>query len=202
MKLFYKPGACSLASHIALREAGVDFDLEPVDTETGRTGSGADYRSINPKGYVPALQLEDGGIVTEGAAILQYIDARFPAAGLAPPAGTIGRTRLQEQLNWIAAELHKAFGPLFSGGGEVEKQAARDAVAANFDQVEAVLADGRDWLVADRFSVADAYLFVVANWANFTGIDLAGWPRLAGFVGRVASRPTAQAAMRAEGLIR
>ncbi|UWQ48007.1 glutathione transferase GstA [Leisingera aquaemixtae] len=202
MKLYYKPGACPLASHIALYETGRPFDIEAVDTAAGRTESGADYRAINPKGYVPALGLDDGSILTEGAAVLQYIADSHPAAGLAPAAGTLARARMQEQLNWIGTELHKAFSPLFrEGTSEAGKDDARSAVAGKFDFIEAQLADGREWLVEGRFSVADAYLFVVSNWANFTGIDLARWPNLAAFVSRSAARPSAQAAMRAEGLI-
>ena len=202
MKLYYKPGACPLASHIALHETGRPFEIEAVDTAEGRTESGADYRAVNPKGYVPALGLDDGSVLTEGPAILQYIANSNPEADLAPAAGTLARARMQEQLNWIGAELHKAFGPLFRDGtSEAGKDEARTAVALKFDLIEAQLEDGREWLVADRFSVADAYLFVVSNWANFTGIDLARWPRLAAFVSRSAARPSAQAAMRAEGLI-
>ncbi|WP_435660655.1 glutathione transferase GstA [Leisingera caerulea] len=202
MKLYYKPGACPLASHIALQETGRPFEIEAVDTAAGRTESGADYRAINPKGYVPALHLDDGSVLTEGAAVLQYIADSSPDAGLAPAAGTMARARMQEQLNWIGTELHKAFGPLFrEDTSEAGRDAARTAVAGKFDIIEAQLEDGRVWLVADRFSVADAYLFVVSNWANFTGIDLTRWPRLAAFVSRCAARPSAQAAMRAEGLI-
>lgn len=202
MKLYYKPGACPLASHIALHETGRPFDIEAVDTMTGRTESGADYRAINPKGYVPALRLQDGNVLTEGAAILQYIADSNPEAGLTPVAGSLARARMQEQLNWIGTELHKAFGPLFrEGTSETGKDAARTAVAAKFDFVESQLADGREWLVGGEFSVADAYLFVVSNWANFTGIDLARWPNLATFVSRCAGRPSTKAAMSAEGLI-
>lgn len=202
MKLYYKPGACPLASHIALHETGRPFEIEAVDTAAGQTESGADYRTINPKGYVPALGLEDGSVLTEGAAVLQFIADSHPEAGLAPAAGTLARARMQEQLNWIGTELHKAFGPLFRDGtSEADKDAARTAVAGKFDLIEVQLQDGREWLVSNQFSVADAYLFVVANWANFTGIDLTRWPRLAAFVSRSAARPSAQAAMRAEGLI-
>ncbi|HAT85327.1 MAG TPA: glutathione transferase GstA [Rhizobiales bacterium] len=202
MKLYYKPGACSLASHIALHETGCMFEIEAVDTVTGRTEKGADYHAINPKGYVPALDLNEGGVLTEGAAVLQYIADSHPAAELAPEAGTMARARMQEQLNWIGTELHKAFGPLFrEGTSETGKDEARVAVAGKFDLIETQLKDGREWLVADRFTIADAYLFVVSNWANFTGIDLARWPNLAAFVSRNASRPSAKAAMRAEGLI-
>ncbi|WP_151718707.1 glutathione transferase GstA [Gemmobacter serpentinus] len=202
MKLYYKPGACSLASHITLYEAGADFATEAVDTDAGRTETGTDFRAINPNGYVPALQLAGGEVLTEGAAVLQWIADRHPGAGLAPEAGSLDRARLQEALNWISSELHKAFGPLFRASATDEDRArARTQVAAKFDRAEAMLADGRDWLVAGRFSVADAYLFAVANWANFTGIDLARWPALAAHVARVAARPAAQKAMKAEGLI-
>lgn len=202
MKLYYKPGACSLASHIALHEMGHALEIEAVDTVAGRTESGADYRAINPKGYVPALELDDGAVLTEGPAILQYIADSIPEAGLAPAAGTLDRARMHEQLNWTGTELHKAFGPLFRDGtSEIGKEGARLAVAGKFDHIEGQLEDGREWLVSGQFSVADAYLFVVSNWANFTGIDIARWPHLAVFVTRAASRPSAQAAMRAEGLI-
>lgn len=202
MKLYYKTGACSLASHIALHETGAAFEIEAVDTDAGRTETGDDFRAISPNGYVPALRLDNGATLTEGAAVLQWIADSHHNAGLAPDAGTIGRARLHEALNWISAELHKAFGPLFrSNATENEKAAAHIAVAAKFDRLEVQFSDGRTWMVANRFSVADAYLFAVANWANFTGIDLARWPSLAAFVARVANRPAAQSAMKAEGLI-
>ncbi|RIV80626.1 glutathione transferase GstA [Aurantiacibacter xanthus] len=202
MKLYYKPGACSLASHIALYETGTDFAVEAVDTDAGRTETGADFRAINPKGYVPALQLAGGEVLTEGAAVLQWIADRHPGAGLAPEAGSLERARLQEALNWISSELHKAFGPLFRPSATEEESArARLQVAAKFDRAEALLKEDRDWLVAGRFSVADAYLFAVVNWANFTGIDLARWPALAAHGARVAARASAQKALKAEGLI-
>ena len=199
MKLFYKPGACSLASHIVLREIGGPFDIESVDTVAGRTADGNDYRQINSKGYVPALQLDDGQILTEGPAILQYLADGAPDAALSPKIGSIARARMLEQLTFVSSELHKAFGPLFQHGStEAEKSAAREAVAKKFDHVEAAFGERP---AEDAFTIADAYLFVVANWANFTGIDLAKWPRLSAFASRIAERPTTQAAMRAEGLI-
>ncbi|MBX2854299.1 MAG: glutathione transferase GstA [Rhodobacteraceae bacterium] len=202
MKLFYKPGACSLASHIALSEIGAPFEIEAVDTAIGRTETGVTYRDINPKGYVPALQLEDGQVLTEGPAILQFLADGAPNAQLAPQAGTMARARMQEHLTFVSSELHKAFGPLFrEGSTESEKTAAREAVAVQFAHVEAQLSEDGGYLAADRFTIADAYLFVVANWANFTGIELSAWPRLAAFVARVANRPATQAALRAEGLI-
>ncbi|MQQ10658.1 glutathione transferase GstA [Epibacterium sp. SM1979] len=202
MKLYYKAGACPLASHIALYEAEVEFDIEAVDTDLGQTETGDDYLKINPRGYVPALRLDDGAILTEGAAVLQYIADAYPQAGLAPASGSFERSRLHEALNWVATELHKAFNPLFRASAtEAEKEAARLAVAGRFDQAEEMLSDGRVWLVADHFSVADAYFFAVANWANFTGIALSNWPNVSALVDRVASRPSAQKALKAEGLL-
>ncbi|KPM16584.1 glutathione S-transferase [Citromicrobium sp. JL31] len=202
MKLFYKPGACSLASHLILHEIGRSFEIELVDTVSGQTANGNDYRKINPKGYVPALQLDDGQVLTEGPAILQYLADGATTAELAPKIGTFARARMLEQLTFVSSELHKAFGPLFRDDStEPEKSAAREAVAKKFDHVEASLADGEKHQMEESFTIADAYLFVVANWANFTGIDLARWPRLSAFVSRVFDRPAAQAAMRAEGLI-
>lgn len=202
MKLYMKPGACSLASHIALREAGLPFTLDQVDTDAGTTGDGGDYRAVNPKGYVPALALDTGEVLTEGASVLQYIADQRPESGLAPAAGTLARARLHEHLNYVASELHKAFGPFFSSAASDEqKQAAHGAVAGRFDYLETLFADGRDHLLGETFTVADAYMFVVSNWANFVGIDLSRWPNVQAFVGRVATRPSVQAAMVAEGLI-
>lgn len=203
MKLYYKPGACSLASHITLREIGAEFDLEKVDTNAGTTETGADYKTINPNGYVPALALDGGEVLTEGPAILQYLADQKPEAGLAPKSGTLERARLQQHLNFVGSELHKAFSPLFAA--EQPSGAARDAVVANiarkFNTFETILSDGRQYLLGDAFSVADAYLFVVSSWTKPTRIDLGQWPNLVAFVGRVSGRPSTQAALRAEGLI-
>ena len=202
MKLYYKPGACSLASHIALREIGADFSLERVDTERQTTESGADFGAINPNGYVPALRLDDDQVLTEGAAILQFIADRKPEAGLAPAAGTLQRARLQEQLNFIASELHSAFGPLFAKtASDEEKEASKARVRRKLDRVEAILADGRDYILGNGYSVADAYLFVVAGWAVPTGIGLGDWPHLAAHAERVASRSPVRDALSAEGLL-
>ena len=201
MKLYYAPGACSLASHITLREVGADFDLEKVDVRQKKTERGADFRAINPKGYVPALGLRNGEVLTEGAAILQFIADQHPKAGLAPAAGTLERARLQEQLNFIASELHKAFSPLFNPAlTEAEKAAAKERVGQKLDLVETFLSDGRSHLLGDSFSVADAYLFTVVNWAGHTGIDLERWPHIAAFQQRIAAREAVQEAMKAEGL--
>ncbi len=202
MKLFYKPGACSLASHIALNEINAPFELVAVDTAAGLTNGGGDYLKINPKGYVPALQLDDDNILTEGPAILQFLADEHPSAHLIPAVGTMDRARMLEQLTFVSSELHKAFGPLFQDtSSEAEQAKAREAVGRKFDIVETVLSDGRQTLVDGKFTIADAYLFVVANWANFTGIDLVQWPQLAGFVARVAQRPAVQKALSTEGLL-
>jgi len=202
MKLFYKPGACSLASHIILQEVGATFNKDEVDTQVGRTKSGRDFKQINPKGYVPALELETGEVMTEGASILQYIADQNPNDQLAPAVGTIGRARMQEYLNYTSSELHKAFGPLFSDtASDVQKADARETVAQKIDYVTTLLSDGQEYLVENKFSVADAYMFVVLNWSNFVGIDLKKWPNIAAYVTRIAARPSAQKAMLAEGLI-
>jgi glutathione S-transferase len=202
MKLYYSPGACSLSPHIILREIGSAFDLERVEGATKTTESGEDFRQVNPKGYVPALRLDGGEILTEGAAIVQYIADTNGANELAPSAGTVGRARLQEHLNFVASELHKAFSPLFhADASEEAKSAAPANVGRHFDHVEQVLSDGRSYLLGETFTVADAYLFVVSSWAAPTGIGLDRWPNLAAFVERVRGRPAVKAAMAAEGLI-
>ena len=199
MKLFYAPGACSLSPHIVLRELGLPFALEAVDLGTKKTASGADFRAINPKGYVPALQLDDGEVLTEGAAIVQYLADKYAPGTLAPVAGTVERARVNAHLNFIAAELHKAFGPLFNPALTPE---AREAAVANLgrklDVVENVLADGRPYLTGPDFTVADAYLFVILSWTPNFGVDLAHWPHLGGFSQRVGARAAVQAAMAAE----
>jgi glutathione S-transferase len=201
LRLYYSPGACSLSPHIVLREIGSVFELERVDATTKTTERGEDFRKVNPKGYVPALMLDDGEVLTEGAAIVQYIADTNGADDLAPAAGTLARARLQEHLNFVASELHKAFSPLFHPAASEEAKASAPAeVGRRFDQVERVLGDGRSYLLGDKFSVADAYLFVVSSWAISTGLGLDGWPRLAAFVERVRTRPAVKAAMAAEGL--
>ncbi len=201
MKLYYKPGACSMASHIVLREIGQPFEIEKVDTATGTTEKGADFLSVNPKGKVPALAV-DGEVLTEGPSILQFVADRAGDEILAPRAGTMARARVNELLNFTGTELHIAFHPLFNpASDDVAKAAARQTVGKKFDWLEAKLADGRNYLTGSTFTVADAYAFVASNWANFTGISLSAWPKLNAFVQRVAARPSAQAAMKAEGLL-
>jgi len=200
MKLFYKPGACSMASHIALLEIGQAFDIEAVDTVAARTASGQDFLKINPKGYVPALELGTGEILTEGPAILQFLADSSDTANLAPKPGTMARARMLEMLTFTSSELHKAFGPLFRDSSSPEENAkARQAVAQKFDTVEKEFEDGRPFVSGEQFSIADAYLFVVANWANFTDIDLTRWPKLSEFVARIAERPSVKDAFQREG---
>lgn len=202
MILFYKQGACSLASHIILHEVNTAFQLDEVDTDSGFAKSGLDYKTVNPKGYVPALGLDSGEVLTEGTSILLYLADQHPECGLAPSAGTLARARLHEYLNYTSSELHKAFGPFFSSSAtDEDKTQAGTNVAAKFDYLETLLSDGRTYLLGDRFTVADAYLFVVSNWSNFIGVELQKWPNVAGFVGRVTERPATQAALTAEGLI-
>lgn len=203
MKLYYIPGACSLASHIVLHETGASFDIEKVDSATHKTETGADFYQVHRKGYVPALQLDDGEVLTEGAAIMQYLADNSARTELSPAQGSIERARLQSQLNFVSAELHKSFTPLFKKDStEDEKTAARKKVALRLDDVEAVLSDGRAFFLGTEFSIADAYLFTVSNWTNPTGLGLGERPNLVAYMGRMAERPSVQAAMRAEGLIK
>jgi glutathione S-transferase len=202
MKLYFSPGACSLSPHIALREAGLDFVAERVDLRQKVTESGADFRAVNPKGYVPALQLQDGTVLTEGPAIVQYIADQAPAAKLAPAAGTIERYKLVEWLNYISTEVHKSFSPLFNPAATDDmKQAARTAIGNRLNYVAQVL-DGREFLMGSQFTVADAYLFTVLGWAGYVKLSLADWPVLQAYIERVGARPAVQQAMRDEGLIK
>lgn len=201
MKLYYSPGACSLATHIVLRELDLPFELERVDTSTGRTESGVDFRTINPKGYVAALELDDGQILTESAALLQYVADLRPEAGLAPEGG-LARARLQEQLNFTSSELHKAFGPLFDPATSPEgRQAAIDRASDRLNHYETLLSDGRPYLLGETCSVADVHLFVVARWAEPCGFGLDRWPHLKAHGQRIAGRAAVRAAMSAEGLL-
>lgn len=198
MKLYYKAGACSLASHIALCEAGLSFETESVDLATKVTGSGADFTKVNPKGYVPALVLDDGKVLTEGAAIMQYVADLRPSMGLAPANGTLERYRLQEWLHYIGSELHKSYGPLFGAFPDDAKALLKDRIRKRLGELEQHLA-GREWL-QDRFSVADAYAFTVVSWSPYVEIDLAPYPSVKAYLARVAARPKVQEALKAEGL--
>ncbi|MGN6701708.1 MAG: glutathione transferase GstA [Burkholderiaceae bacterium] len=200
MKLYYAPAACSLSPHIVLQESGLPFTTEQVDLGAKTTAGGADYRTINPKGSVPALQLDDGEILTEGPAVVQYIADLVPARRLAPPAGTMPRYRVMEWLNFISTELHKGFGPLFDRNAAAEvKAAARDRLASRIDYVESRLRS-YGFLTGEEFTVADAYLFTVMRWARHFEFGFDRWPRVEGYLQRVAQRPAVQAALVAEGL--
>lgn len=199
MKLYYHPGACSLSPHIVAREAGIALDLEQVDPKTKKTANGGDFYQINAKGYVPVLELDDGERLTEGVVIVQYLADRRPESGLAPMAGTMERYRLQEWLNFLSTEVHKQFSPLFYPEvSEDRKRAARDGLARRFDWLTTQL-DGKPSLTGS-FTVADAYLFTLLNWCQWTGVNLERWPVLAAYTARIAARPKVQEALRAEGL--
>jgi glutathione S-transferase len=198
MKLYFTPGACSLHPQIALREAGESPELVRVDSRSHKTKDGIDFFGINPKGYVPVLELDDGTRITEGVAIDQYIADTHPDAKLAPAPGTMARVRLVEWLNFLATEIHKAFGPLFVVGGDQRvKEAARDRIGKRLDFVARELGD-RPFFLGDAFTVADAYLYNLLRWTRFTGIDLSRWPALVAFFARVDQRPSVQAALSAE----
>jgi len=201
MKLYYMPGACSLAPHIALREAGLPFDLEQVE-RSKKTKSGDDYLAINVKGSVPALRLDDGQVLTEAAVIQQYIADKAPAKKLAPAAGTTERYRLQEWLNYIASDVHKGIGQLFNPAMPDEyKETVKKGLAARQLPFLDKALSGRDHLMGD-FTVADAYLFTVLNWTRLHNIDLSAFPNIVAFMQRVAARPAVQEAMKAEGLLK
>jgi glutathione S-transferase len=203
MKLFYAPGACSLSPHIALREAERTFALERVDLKTHVTETGTNFYDINPKGYVPALQLDElGGVVlTEGPAIVQYIADLAPDTRLAPAAGTFARYHLQEWLSFISSELHKQYGPLFAVEMPAAVQARqRGKLGERYAWVNGVLVD-RPFLMGETFTVADCYLFAMLRWSERVSLDLELWPNLAGYYTRVFDRPTVQTALAAEGLL-
>jgi glutathione S-transferase len=200
MKLHYSPGACSLSPHIALREAGIAFEAEKVDLGSKKTESGADFKAINPKGYVPALKLDDGQVLTKGPAIVQYIADLKPGSKLAPASGTPARYRLQEWLNYITSELHKSVGSLFNSKMPKEWQdQVKEGIAGRFDFLSKQL-EGKSFLTGDTFTVADGYLYTILTWTSHLGIDLAKWPTLKAYLERVGQRPAVQAALKAEGL--
>ncbi len=200
MKLYYAPGACSLAPHIALREAGLDFEPVKTDIRAKKLEDGSDYFAINPKGAVPALGLDGGEVLTENAAVLQYI-ADMAAADRLMPSSGLGRYRVLEWLTYVSSELHKGFGPLWSPTSSDEaKQGARDLLAKKFDFVQAQMGE-QPYLTGDNFTPADAYLFAILGWTGMHGIDLSRWAGLSAFQKRVAARPAVREAMRVEGLI-
>jgi glutathione S-transferase len=200
MKLYYSPGACSLSPHIVLRESGLAFTPVLASTKTHKLADGTDYYTINPKGYVPLLELDNGERLTEGPAIVQYIADQVPDKQLAPPAGTMARYRLMEWLNFVTAELHKGFSPLFNAAVPEESKAiSRAKLGDRLKWVDSQL-EGKHYLMGDRFTVADAYLFVVAGWGKHVGVDISGLPNLGAFMARMAARPAVQEALKAEGL--
>jgi glutathione S-transferase len=201
-KLYYSPGACSLSPHIALREAKLPFELVLASTKTHKLADGTDFYSINAKGYVPLLELDDGQRLSEGPAIVQYIADQAPGSNLAPAAGTMARYRLMEWLNFITTELHKGFSPLFNPAMPEEAKAlARTKLGERMGWVDSQLA-GKHYLMGDQFTVADGYLFTVAGWGKYVGVDISGLQNLTAFVGRVAARPAVQEALKAEGLLK
>jgi glutathione S-transferase len=201
MKLYYSSGACSLAPHIALLEAGLPFELEKVDLKAKLTETGADFLAINSKGYVPALGLDNGQVLTEGAAILQYIADQKPESALAPAAGSFARYQLQEWLTFISSEVHKPLATMFYPAQSADWKAAITAtLTKRLDWLTTQL-DGNDYVFANQFSIADAYLFTILNWSNFVGFSLAPWPVVQAYMARVAARPHVVVAMKQEGLL-
>jgi glutathione S-transferase len=200
MKLYFSPGACSLSPHIVAQEVGIPLTLVKVDTATKKLADGGDYWAVNPKGYVPAVELDSGELLTEGPTIVQYLADRKPDAKLLPPAGTMERYRVQEMLGYINSEIHKTYSPLFRPTTTPELRKDREEyLRKRYGLVEKQLAKG-PYLFGEQFTVADAYLFTVTNWANFVKLDLSEFPNLLAFQGRVAARPAVQAALVAEGL--
>jgi glutathione S-transferase len=201
MKLYYAPGACSQAAHIVAREAGLEIELANVRFPDKVTDDGEKLTDVNPKGAVPALRLDDGEVLTENAVILQYLADRASGSELALPASGMERYRLLEWLNFVATELHKGFGPLWNPATpEPFKDSTRDALGKKFDYLQEKIGDG-PWILGDRFSIVDAYAFAVLGWTRIHKIDIARWPGLAAYLGRVAARPAVQKTLRAEGLI-
>ena len=202
MKLYYSPGACSLSPHIVLRESGLAFEPVLASTKTHKLQDGTDYYTLNPKGYVPLLELDNGERLSEGPAIVQYIADQVPAKNLAPANGTMARYRLQEWLKFITAELHKGFSPLFNPATPADfKPVAAAKLVERLTWVDSQLA-GKQFLMGDTFTVADAYLFTVAGWGQYVGVDIKPMANLSAYMGRIAARPAVQAAMKAEGLLK
>jgi glutathione S-transferase len=201
MKLYYAPATCSLAAHIVAREAGLPIELIKVDIGNHTLEDGTDYYTINPRGYVPLLELDDGTRLTEVTAIVQYLADLVPAAQLIPPAGTIDRVHVQEWLTFVSSELHKAFSPWLwhKETAESTKQNVRERLARHFGELDRLFAK-QPYLMGERFTVADAYAYAIVNWAHFLMISLKPYPALAAFLARVAARPKAQQALVAEGL--
>lgn len=198
MKLYFSPGACSLSPHIVLHELGLPHDGVKVDLKSKQTSDGRDFRAINPKGYVPTLELDDGTILTEGPAIVQYLADRKPELNLAPANGTLARYQLQEWLNFISTELHKQFSPLFNPASSADLVAAQKAKLADRFALIAQTLDKQDYLLPTGFSVADPYLYTVMSWAGYVGVDLSPWPALGRYKARMEARPGVAATLAAE----
>ena len=201
MKLYYSPGACSLSPHIVLHEAGLAYEPVLASTKTHQLADGTDFYTINPLGYVPVLELDDGTRLREGPAIVQYLADQAPHKNLAPAHGTLGRYRLQEWLTFIGTEIHKTFSPLFvPGTPEDYKPQVKQRLLARLQWVDSEIA-GKPYLMGEQFSVADAYLFTVTNWGQYVGLDISQLKNLVAYRERIAARPAVQAAMKAEGLL-
>lgn len=203
MKLYFSPAACSLAVHIVAREAGIPVELVQVDLVTHRLADGSDYHAVNPRGYVPALQLDDGTLLTEVAALVQYLADQKPQARLAPAAGTMERVQLQQWLTFVSSELHKVFSPWLwhKETAESTRRSVKEKIALRFAELDRLLAT-QPYLTGLRFTVADAYAFAIVNWSHFTGISLKPYPSLAAYQDRIAARPAVIAALQAEGLLK
>ncbi len=202
MKLYYSPGACSMAPHIVANEAGFKLDLVKVDIPSKKTADGGDFWAINPKGYVPALQLDDGSVLTEVGVIIQYLADQKPESGLAAKPGSMERYHQMEAVNFAATEVHKQLGALFNPKMTPEmKEVQLGVIERRFNALEKAL-EGKQYIMGDKFTVADAYLFNVLNWTNPLKIDLAKWPNIRGLMGRVAARPKVQETLKAEGLVK
>lgn len=201
MKLYYSPGACSQAVHIILNEGGFSFDREQVDLASKKTASGGDYTKINPNGYVPALVLDNGETLTEAVVILGYLADQVPDQKLAPASGSMARYHLQEKLNFLTTELHKNYGPLFNPKIPEEWRVQVNKTLAQRLGYIAGQLEGKQYLMGDDFTVADAYLFTILSWSKMLKVDLSPWPVLSSYTSRVAERPAVQAALKAEGLI-
>lgn len=198
MKLYYAPGACSLSPHIVASEAGIEIQLEKVDLKAKKTESGEDFSKVNPKGYVPALRLDDGAVLTEGPAIVQYLVDRNPGSGLAPKAGSVERYKLAEWLAFLNSEVHKVWSGLWNP--EAIRAPIEQQLGKRLDWLNGELGK-RPYLMGERFSAADAYLFTLLNWSQWTKVDLSRWPALAQYAERVKARPKVQEALKAEGLV-
>lgn len=202
MKLYYAPGACSLAPHIVAREAGLTIELDQLNWADMKTASGENFLAVNPKGYIPTLRLDDGSLFTETGVLIQFLADQKPDAGLIPAWGTTARYRVQEAINFISTELHKGFSPLWNKANTAEVHtAAKAQLGKRFTYLEGVFANS-PFICGSAFTVADAYLFTILNWTNFHGIDVTPWPKVKDFMARIAARPAVQAALKAEGLVK